>query len=83
MVWHSGLLDQRTVVLALGAAVDVRPALLAVVLEAVELRAEERRVAVVAALAFAFVTGLIVEHVRLQLDLEGMNVATLKPIHSC
>ena len=64
------LLDERLVELAAGARMDLCPAVLAVVLQARHVGAEERRELPPAARSLAFVAHLIVENVRLHLNLK-------------
>ena len=63
------LLDEGLVELPAGAVVDGLPAVLAVVLQAGHVGAEERRELAAAARAGALVAHLVVQHVRLHLHL--------------
>lgn len=63
------LFDQRLVKLASGAGVYVRPAELAVILQAGDVGAEERGELSSATRSLALVTQLVVQHVRLHLHL--------------
>lgn len=67
------LFDQRLVELAPGAGVDVRPAELAVILQAGDVGAKERGELSATTCSLAFVAQLVVQHVRLHLHLWHMN----------
>lgn len=65
----TALLHQRLVELTAGARVDGRPAVLAVVLQASDVGAEERRKLAAAASPLALVAQLVVQHVWLHFHL--------------
>ncbi len=72
----SSLFDQRLVELASGTGVDVRPAELAVILQAGDIGAKERGELSATTCPLTFVTQLVVQHVRLHLHLCHMNKQT-------
>ena len=71
------LLDERLVKLATGMRVNLTPARLAVVLQARDVGAEEGSELAATARTLTLVTQLVIQHVRLHLDLQIITIYNL------
>ena len=73
--------DQRLVELPAGAAVDLCPAVLAVILETRDVGTEERSELASASRTLAFITHLVIQNVRLHFNLQEIS-ATFNKLYS-